>query len=510
MQTQRILDFIDGLLDPITSYKLVLYFLYVLVGWAILAGAISHKSIAFHWYDIVISTLFLMAVCRGVNFLLSYSLNVPRNSESDLITALILSMIMSPATTANDFLILGLAASFAMASKYVLVISKRHIFNPAATGAYLSGLVFHHYASWWVGTTILTPVVLVGGLLIMRKMKRYIMVTTFIVIYLIILGVTVAMRHSGSSVPHNLWVSLTASPLLFFSYIMLTEPLTSPNKLINYIPYSALVAVLYGVTKLRIPPEEALLIGNAFAYIIAPYKRLKLNFVGKRQEAEGIYSFAFSGKDSLNFQPGQYLEWTIPSSESDNRGNRRYFTISSSPTEKELGFTVKMPSPTSSFKKHLMQFKDDDSLLATHLAGSFVLPKDPNQKLAFIAGGVGITPFRSIIKYLLDSQQPRNAVLLYSANNFREFAFTDLFKQAKSVGLKTGYVISNAESASKGWPGFVGQINEELIGKTISDYKERQFYVSGPYGFVKTARQELIKLGLPHRQIITDYFPGYG
>lgn len=495
LQAQRVLDFVDGLLDPLTSYRLVLYFLYTLAGWAVLVAAFSHQ-IPFSWYDITLSILFLMAVCRGVNYLLSYSLDVPRNSESDFITALILSLIMSPAHSGHDFLILGLAGAFAMSVKYIIVIGRRHIFNPAATGAYLSGLIFHHYASWWVGTTILTPLVFIGGLLIMRKMKRYILVSFFMVVYLAIVAFDVATKQSVNLIWHNIWIVLTASPLLFFAYIMLIEPSTSPDKISKYTPYAGLVAILYGVTRLHVSPEAALLWGNVFAFAVAPYKRFKLKLETKRKEAEGIYSFFFDGRDQMKFTAGQYLEWTIPSSQSDGRGNRRYFTISSSPTEKALAFTVKIPSPASSFKNHLVDMKQNDILLASHLAGSFILPKNPSQKLAFLAGGVGITPFRSIIKDMIDSNKSRDAVLFYSANNPDEFAFKDLFAQAKHVGVKTAYS--------------TGKLDGNLINQSIPDLSERLFYVSGPYGFVKVARQALIRLGLPRRNIVSDYFPGYG
>jgi len=88
-------------------------------------------------------------------------------------------------------------------SKYVLVIQKWHIFNPAAFGAYIAGAVLHHYPSWWVGTAFMTPVVIGGGLLVMRKMKRFIMVAFFISLYLAVLAFNVYLNQSASAIPHN-------------------------------------------------------------------------------------------------------------------------------------------------------------------------------------------------------------------------------------------------------------------------------------------------------------------
>src|SRR5581483_10880420 len=129
---QRLGDRADSLLDPITSYRLVLYFLYVIAGWAIIFAALNPKSLPFSWWQILVSGLLLMTVCRSAGYFLSRSLDIPRNFESDYITALILLLMLSPATSQNGYLIICLAGSFAIASKYILVVYRRHIFNPAA------------------------------------------------------------------------------------------------------------------------------------------------------------------------------------------------------------------------------------------------------------------------------------------------------------------------------------------------------------------------------------------
>lgn len=492
---RRLISPIDSQLDKLTSYKLVLYFLYTLVGWSILGSLLD--KVAFTWYEILISAVLLAIVCRGVNLLVSRYLNVPKNNESDLITAMILTLILSPGHDFVDFLVLVIAAAAAMLSKYILVISRWHIFNPAAFGAFVSGELLGHFPSWWVGTSFITPVVFLGGMLVLRKMKRFIAVIAFEVVALIIIGTLTYLNQSLDQVGHNLWIALVSTPLLFFAYIMLTEPLTSPRRLSNYLPYSVLVAFMYAYTKLHISPEEALLIGNAFAYLIEPNRRIELKFLRKVPEAAGIESFLFSGKQGLKYDAGQYMEWTLPLAKSDFRGNRRYFSLSSSPTEKELMFTVRMPEDKkSSFKQSLEDFKQGGKILAAQLSGEFTLPKSEKQKLAFLAGGVGITPFRSMVKYALDFNHERDIHLLYSANSKEEFAFRDLFEEAQKIGLQTTYSTY--------------QLNVNSLKETIPDYMERVFYISGPYGFVHAMESNLLQMGVPVRQIKTDYFPGYG
>jgi ferredoxin-NADP reductase len=253
-----------------------------------------------------------------------------------------------------------------------------------------------------------------------------------------------------------------------------------------------------------------LLIGNVFAYVVTRDKRLQLAFVKRRKEAEGIYSYLFSGKNRFKYKPGQFMEWTVPTNKTDSRGNRRYFTVSASPTEKNLMLTVRVPEKSSSFKQSLNKLKPGDKMLASRLSGDFVLPKDKSRKLAFIAGGVGITPFRSIIKYLVDSQQPRDIALLYSANSPDELAFMDLFNKAGVLGIKTAYNLTDLKERLPSWDGHTGPIRATMIKHIMPDYKERLFYVSGPYGLVQAVEQELKKLGIPGSQIKLDYFPGYG
>lgn len=488
---QKAASLIDRLNDRLTSYRLMFYFLLALVGWAIV-GSFFNK-IPYNWHELLVSVAWLSAICWATNKLISKFLDIPANKESDLISALILSLILTPPSTAKDFAVLAAAGIAAMASKYVLTLGKSHIFNPAAFGAFIAGLVFHKYAAWWVGTQFMTPIVVIGGILVLRKMKRFTLVWVFLATFLLY---TIYGTSAGGNL-HFLWLELVSTQALFFAIVMLSEPLTSPNTNSKIIPYAALVGVLYSVTKLKLSPEEALLIGNLFTFIVCRNHRYELKFVGKVKEAEGIYSYAFTAPRGFSFKPGQYLEWTIAHNQTDSRGNRRYLTISSSPTEPGLMFSVKQPAINpSAFKRRLDQLKPGDKILASHLAGNFTLPNDTSKKIALMAGGVGITPFRSMAKYLIDSNQPRDVALLYSANSPAELSFQRVFARAVDAGLKPSYITE-------------GHLDEAKIKNLLPDYKDRRFYVSGPYGFVNAVEVALLKLGVSSGEIVTDYFPGY-
>lgn len=483
-----LLDFVN---DRFTSYRLILYYLLILIGWASI-GAGFHK-VPFSWYLVLISAGWIVAVCWLANKLLSAFLNIPANKESSLITALILALILSPAADARSFAVTAAAGLIAITSKYVIVWRKSHIFNPAAGGAFAAGQLFDQFPSWWIGTKFMTPIVIIGGLLILRKMKRFTLAGSFLAVYLLYL---IFATSSGSDI-HFLWLELISTQALFFAIVMLTEPLTSPATARYYLPYALLVALLYSVSRLKLSPEEALLLGNIFTFVFAANRRYELSLVRTVKEAEGIFSYMFNRPPRFRYQSGQYMEWTLAGSRTDSRGNRRYLTVSSSPSESELMFTVKQPPQASAFKHKLARLRPGDKILASRLAGSFALPKDTSEKIAFLAGGVGITPFRSMVRDMLDKADKRDAVLLYSANSDSELAFRELFQKAEAVGLKTDYVTD-------------GHIDDTLLKRVLPDYKERLFLVSGPYGFVNAMEKVLLNMGVSYDRIVTDYFPGYG
>ena len=229
---------------------------------------------------------------------------------------------------------------------------------------------------------------------------------------------------------------------------MLTEPLTTPPTRSRRIIYGAFVGVLFApwvhIGSIYSTPELALIAGNILSYILSPKSKHVLKLKRIEEVGTGMYHFVF-GKPALKFKPGQYLEWTLGHRSADSRGNRRYFTIASSPTESNLSLGVKFYDRTSSFKKKMLAMAPGDTIMAGQLAGDFTLPKDPRKKLVFIAGGIGITPFRSMVKYLSDCGDHRSIVLLYSNKTAAEIAYRDVWDEAaRTIGLKTIYAVTGA------------------------------------------------------------------
>lgn len=508
------MNFIDNFLDKITMYKLTLYYLIVLIGAAV---ALSFFGIAsYDPTDIIINTVIAILACYIANHVFAWIFRANTNSESVFITALILVLIIPVKLPLNlGFIIV--ASVFAMAIKYLPVIEKRHIFNPAA-GAVLSySLLFPRYsATWWVGTPWLLPFVLIGGLLLMRKTQRENLVFTFLSISLILICGS-SFFHNGTffSAVRSFIQSIFRSPLFFFAFVMFTEPLTTPTTKRLRGWYGTLVAFLYSTPQLRLfglifTPETALSIGNIFSYLVSSWSRYTLKLIEKVQTSVDTIDFIFTLPQKFSFAPGQYMEWTLPHKGTDGRGNRRYFTIASSPTEENIRFGVKFYKNGSSYKNAMYSLNPQDIITASQIAGDFTLPKDENKKLVFLAGGIGITPFRSMIKYLLDNKIVRSAVLLYSNKKADEITYKDIFDEAQSgLGIKTVYTLTDKEVLPPDWQGEVGRVDADMIRRQIPDYSERIFYLSGPHAMVIGFEEILHSLGIKKKNIKKDFFPGY-
>ena len=295
---------------------------------------------------------------------------------------------------------------------------------------------------------------------------------------------------------------------------MLTEPVTTPPTKILRIAYGTIIGLLYGsgarIGTLYMSPELSLLIGNIFTLIVSPKEKLILRLKEEIKIAPDIYEYAFTPNQRPNFSPGQYMEWTLPHHGIDSRGNRRYFTLASSPTEDTIRVGVKFVNSGSSFKKSMMSLESGDVLVASQLAGNFTLPKDKNIKLAFLAGGIGVTPFRSMVKFLVDAREKRNITLVYINKTAEEIVYRDIFETAeKEIGLKTICSLTEVDKIPSDWKGVKGRVTKETITSAIPDYMERYFFLSGPRSMVLTFEDTLEDLGVPKSQIITDYFPGY-
>jgi ferredoxin-NADP reductase len=446
------------------------------------------------------------------NEFFSYAFDAPTNIESIYISALILALIINPISSFQDVWFFFWAGVLTMASKYIFAIDRKHIFNPVAIAVVLTSVGFGGSASWWVGTALMTPFVLIGGFLIVRKIKKEALIISFLITSLITISVFTIM--SGGNLITYIERLFLSSSLLFLAFVMLTEPLTTPPTKTLQIIYGVIVGFLFApqinLAGIYSTPEIALCIGNIFTFIVSPKYKLLLRLKEKKQFSTDIFGFNFFLDKKMSFTPGQYMEWTLPHENPDVRGNRRFLTIASSPTEDTLDLGVKFYQNGSSFKKALINIDQNNPIVGAQLAGDFTLPKNPQEKCVFIAGGIGITPFRSMIKYLIDMKEPRSIILFYANKTANEIVYANIFEQAnKELGIKTVYTLTDQSTIPKEWDGRVGRIDAAMITQEVPDYMDRTYYLSGPHGMVDGYAKVLLEIGIQSNQIKKDFFPGF-
>lgn len=225
-----------------------------------------------------------------------------------------------------------------------------------------------------------------------------------------------------------------------------------------------------------------------------------LTLFNKVPRTADVTSFYFKPQIPVKWEAGQYMHFTLPHDNPDDRGTSRFFTISSAPFEENIMLTTRFTGDTSStFKNALLKMEIGQNISALMPQGEFVI-KDFAKNYVFIAGGIGITPFRSILLDLDFNKKLSNMeIFLIYSNRSNDIVFKEEFDSLglKNPILKVRYVISPEIC------------NIELIKNTISDFQGKIYYISGPINMVKSIEDALSKAGIEDDRIKKDYFPGY-
>ncbi len=216
-----------------------------------------------------------------------------------------------------------------------------------------------------------------------------------------------------------------------------------------------------------------------------------------------VSSFRFPRPAELAYKAGQYMMVTI---KSGGKELMHPFSISSSPTEQDfIEFTKKFTSNEYSVALKTLNSGDWARIDAPY--GKFTFEGE-YPKIALLTGGIGITPFRSIIRYCTDKQLSSSIVLLYGCRTPNDIAFRSEFEamQAQNRNLRLVFTVNEP---SGNWNGYVGNITADIVKNEMPDYKERIFYACGPPGMI-VAMSNLVKaLGLPETQLKLESFAGY-
>lgn len=239
-------------------------------------------------------------------------------------------------------------------------------------------------------------------------------------------------------------------------------------------------------------------------------KPYTITFISKEKIAKDTYTFSFKRPAEFEFIPGQYNRWTLPITATDGRGSSRFFTISSSPLEKEI-LTVTTKIIQSDFKKALLNLKENDEIKIFGPMGNFILDETNTKPRVLIAGGIGITPYHSMITYAAAKNLTIQLTLFVSFSVPEEMVFYENLKKLEEQhpNIKIIYTITKLEESQTQWDGEKGRISQEIIKKYVSDIPNALFYVVGPPPMQEATTKLLKDMQIAEDNILTEAFTGY-
>jgi ferredoxin-NADP reductase/nitrite reductase/ring-hydroxylating ferredoxin subunit len=231
-----------------------------------------------------------------------------------------------------------------------------------------------------------------------------------------------------------------------------------------------------------------------------------------------------NGKRQLEYSAGQFAFFDIGSVYNDPEGPIRHFTIASSPIEDFIMISTRIRD--TPYKKRLSSLEENTTIVKVRgPEGKFTLHEDYSKPAVFLSGGIGVTPFRSMIKYATDKQLPIKIVMFDSNRNQTNILYKREFDKCANINknLKIVYTVTEEEggeetssslssSRTVTWNGERGRIDKAMLTRYLSDndIKSSIFYICGPPGMVN-AMQNLVQneLQIPKEQIKIEEFTGY-
>jgi ferredoxin-NADP reductase len=212
--------------------------------------------------------------------------------------------------------------------------------------------------------------------------------------------------------------------------------------------------------------------------------------------------------EELDFKPGQYFHVTLPNlGEVDDKGLRRHITVVTSPNETGvLGFATRMRD--SAFKRTLRQLPVGSDVEVEPPQGTFGLPDDPSRPLVFVAGGIGITVFRSILRYIHEEQLPYRVTLIYSNRDRDSTAFLDELRELEQALPDFRLILTMTQDP--GWEGESRKVDAQFVKHYLEDDLDQYtFLVAGPPAMTDGVQGALEEAGVRDENVIVERYSGY-
>lgn len=230
----------------------------------------------------------------------------------------------------------------------------------------------------------------------------------------------------------------------------------------------------------------------------------------RKAAAEGTMAFTLdtTGSD-YSFKAGQNADFTlIDPPQTDSEGNTRTFSLVSSPTVKDrIMFATRMRD--TAFKNSLKEIPIGTQIKVSQAMGQFTLPKDQTKSVVFLAGGIGITPFMSILQAAADQQLQHQIILFFSNRTPALAPFMSDLQELVGKIPHYQFIPTLTDEMPTDWKGEQGRITAELLQKYITDFSTPIFYTAGPASMTEVMLSLLEEFNVPEEHIKVEDFPGY-
>jgi len=231
--------------------------------------------------------------------------------------------------------------------------------------------------------------------------------------------------------------------------------------------------------------------------------------IRREEVAEGTMAFHFEKPSGFDFKAGQSADVTlIDSPETDAEGNTRTFSIASPPFENMLLFTTRMRD--TAFKRSLKKAPLATAVQIGSATGSFTLHKNSAKPAVFLAGGIGITPFLSIVRQADHDRLPHKLYLFYSNRRPEDAAFLHTLQALETTNPNFRLICTMTEMSSKEeWNGETVLIDKEMLCRHLAGLQGPIYYIVGPPPMVTAMRQTLVSAGIEEDDVRAEEFAGY-
>jgi ferredoxin-NADP reductase len=231
--------------------------------------------------------------------------------------------------------------------------------------------------------------------------------------------------------------------------------------------------------------------------------------LGRTDVAEGTMAFQFEKPNNFMFKAGQYIDLTLSGSQpGSSDGLTHTFSIASSPSDKELVVATRMRNTV--FKRAISTLPIGSRAKIEGPLGSFNLHKNAARPAIFLAGGIGIAPFLSMLTYATEEKLRHLIVLFYANRNLEDAAFIDALWRLERENSRFRLVPTLTRAAiANGWKGTTGYITPEMLLAHVGILRGPIYYIAGPPAMVAATRRTLSEVGVDEDDIRTEEFAGY-